>query len=135
MSKYLTYDDFVMETKKQMGKAWTEIDMHSDIISDIVSARIEKSISQEKLAEYTGLKQSAIARFESCKGYPRLDTLLKILVALDLRVKIEKDNDTEDGDLYDKVISLPRDRYSASNAYKYGKRENTTLVAEAEGCF
>lgn len=134
MSKYLTYDDFVVETKEKMGKAWTEIEMHSDIISDIVSARIEKNISQEKLAEYTGLKQSAIARFENCKGYPRLDTVLKILAALDLQIKIEQDDEERSSRTYNKIVPLHRERYSLNSTYKYENRKASTLVAQTEGC-
>jgi len=43
------------------------------IMSDIISARNEQSISQRKLAEMSGIKQPVIARMENGTNSPQLD--------------------------------------------------------------
>ena len=61
-----------------------------NIIRLIKFRRMEKGYSQRYLASITGIKQSAIARFESNKVSPRLDTLIVILRALELKINIQK---------------------------------------------
>lgn len=53
------------------------------IINSLVKQRHEKNMTQEDLANACHLTQSVIARLESKKSIPRLDTLLKIANALD----------------------------------------------------
>ena len=50
--------------------------------------RKEKGISQKKLEELSGVKQPAIARMESLKSTPQIDTLLKILAPLGYTLSI-----------------------------------------------
>jgi len=52
--------------------------------------RLEKGYSQRDLANITGIKQSAIARLETKDLIPRLDTLLVILRALDLKLNLQR---------------------------------------------
>lgn len=58
------------------------IELESDIIVKMAQAREEKGISQRELAKMSGVKQPAIARIESLKTNPQLDTLLKLLIPL-----------------------------------------------------
>jgi transcriptional regulator with XRE-family HTH domain len=59
-------------------------------IADQVSARRrELGLSQLDLAALTGTTQSAIARLESGKRPPRIDTLLRIASALDADLGVE----------------------------------------------
>lgn len=59
-----------------------ESDLRVAIIGEMVKARQEKGISQKKLEELSGVKQPIIARMETGKTSPRLDTVLKVLGAL-----------------------------------------------------
>lgn len=59
-----------------------ESDLRVAIIGELIKARKEKGLSQKQLEELSGVKQSAIARLESEKAVPQLDTLLKLLVPL-----------------------------------------------------
>ncbi|MDR1702537.1 MAG: helix-turn-helix transcriptional regulator [Sporomusaceae bacterium] len=52
------------------------------LFNKIVERRITLKISQQELAERTGLTQSAVARFEACGVMPRIDTVEKIAQAL-----------------------------------------------------
>lgn len=65
-----------------------ESDIRVAIISEIIKARNDKKISQKKLEELSGVKQPIIARLETGKTNPRLDTLIKILKPLGKTIKI-----------------------------------------------
>lgn len=64
-----------------------EIELLAHITSTFVMRRKELGITQVELAEKVGMKQSAIARFERGDHMPKLDTVLKIAVALGLTCK------------------------------------------------
>lgn len=63
----------------------------ADIISEYVKTREEKGLTQGELAELVGIKQSAISRLESLKAIPQLDTMLRILKPLGLRLAVVKE--------------------------------------------
>lgn len=62
------------------------------IIDKLIEERHIKGLTQKELAIATGLTQSVIARMESKKAVPQLDTLLKITSALDCNVEIVRTN-------------------------------------------
>ena len=59
-----------------------ESDMRVAIMSELIEARNEKGISQKKLEEMSGVSQPVIARMETGKTSPQLDTVLKVLASL-----------------------------------------------------
>lgn len=59
------------------------------LASQLAQARHRKKLSQQELAEKTGMKQSHISSIENARGNPTLDTLLKIVGALDANLMIE----------------------------------------------
>ncbi|MFK8243107.1 MULTISPECIES: helix-turn-helix domain-containing protein [unclassified Facklamia] len=59
-----------------------ESDMRVAIMSELIKTRNEKGISQKKLEELSGVSQPVIARMETGKTSPQLDTVLKILASL-----------------------------------------------------
>lgn len=58
------------------------------VINTLISQRKEKGMTQNDLAKASGLTQSVIARLESKKATPQLDTLLKVAFALDCDIAI-----------------------------------------------
>lgn len=54
----------------------------SHIIDSLIEQRHNKGMTQRDLAEASSLTQSVIARLESKKATPQLDTLLKVASAL-----------------------------------------------------
>lgn len=66
----------------------TASDLRAAIMCELVDARTEKGISQKKLETLSGVKQPVIARMETGTTSPRLDTVLKVLVALGKTLKI-----------------------------------------------
>jgi len=58
------------------------------IIDKLIEQRKSKGMTQKDLARATDLTQSVIARMESKKAVPQLDTLLKVVTALDCNLEI-----------------------------------------------
>ena len=61
----------------------------SDIIFKLSDARIKKGMTQRQLAEASGIRQSAIARMESLRTIPRLDTVIRIAQCLGVQLNVE----------------------------------------------
>ena len=66
---------------------WRQVEENGEqvfaaIVGDMIRARKEQGISQRKLGELAGVKQSVIARIETGKTAPTLETMMKILVPL-----------------------------------------------------
>ncbi|MCR4609761.1 MAG: helix-turn-helix domain-containing protein [Eubacterium sp.] len=61
-----------------------EAEAWAAIISAVIKRRNELGLSQRDLAELCGMPQSSVARIESNKTMPKLDTLIKILYKLGL---------------------------------------------------
>ena len=59
-----------------------ESDMRVAIMSELIEARHKQGISQKKLEELSGVSQPVIARMETGKTSPQLDTVLKVLASL-----------------------------------------------------
>ena len=58
------------------------------LIGKMIEAREAKGLSQRKLAELSGVKQPAIARLETLRAKPQIDTLFKILHPLGYTIEI-----------------------------------------------
>ncbi len=59
------------------------------VINQLTEERVRQGLSQRDLEKRCGLRQSAIARMESIKSIPRLDTVMKVADALGLELKLE----------------------------------------------
>ncbi len=60
----------------------------SELVSDIIAERERRGWSQSKLAEMAGIKQSQLSRMEQLKALPQLDTLIKVLKPLNLKLSL-----------------------------------------------
>ncbi|MBN2094214.1 MAG: helix-turn-helix transcriptional regulator [Candidatus Zambryskibacteria bacterium] len=60
-----------------------------EILKAIIKARAKKKMSQRELAEKIGVKQSALARFESGRSNPTLGFLKKVVSGLGLTVTVK----------------------------------------------
>lgn len=63
-------------------------DQCEKIINDLIVRRTELGWTQKDLAQAAKLTQSAVARMESKKAVPQLDTLIKVLSALGCKLEI-----------------------------------------------
>lgn len=60
----------------------------SAIIDRLIEERHKKGLTQKELASAASLTQSVIARLESKKATPQLDTLLKVASALGCSLEV-----------------------------------------------
>lgn len=65
-----------------------ESDLHAELIAAMVQARKEQGLTQRELEARSGVKQPQIARME--RGYvsPQVDTMLKVLAAMGMKLAI-----------------------------------------------
>ena len=73
--------NFTEEEEKEMAQ-------ERAIIQKIIDTRKSKKITQTELSRKSGVKQPVIARMEKGVNSPQLNTLIKILNALDCKIKI-----------------------------------------------
>ena len=85
---YVTLDQMHRELMKKKGfrDAYESLELEDRVIHAMIRARIGKKLSQAQLAKKANMHQSAVARFESGGSNPRLDTLVRVATALDVRL-------------------------------------------------
>lgn len=85
----------MIKNNPAIGRRWEEVqeklftpeeiresDLRVAVRLELIKARQEKGISQKKLEQLSGVSQPVIARMESGKTSPQLDTVLKVLASL-----------------------------------------------------
>ena len=88
MSTWEDYKNHVKATDHAIKGDIGIIEELTNLISSIIAKRNELGMSQRDLAAECGLPQSSVARIESFKTIPKLDTLLKLMRALKLKLQI-----------------------------------------------
>ena len=88
MKNYKTFDEMFHDNECVSPEEREQINFQVSLIGKMIEAREKKGLSQRKLAELSGVKQPAIARLESMKATPQIDTLLKILAPLGYTLSI-----------------------------------------------
>ena len=87
---WLTWNEHKKELMKDPGvrKAYQEFQPEFAIIREIIRARVERGITQKKIAVKMKTKQSAISRLESGRANPSLNFLKRLATALGGTLKI-----------------------------------------------
>jgi len=83
-----TYSDYMNDESRVSPAERERINFEISLIGKMVEAREEKGLSQRELANISGVKQPAIARLESMKATPQIDTLFKVLHPLGYTIEI-----------------------------------------------
>ena len=65
-----------------------EIRQMAQLVARIIERRQALGLTQRQLAELAGLKQEAVARLESARTMPRVDTLLRVSNSLNLQLSL-----------------------------------------------
>lgn len=73
------YDFFIEQEKNNVKQS---------IIDSYISLRKARGITQQEIAERTGMKRTNIARIESGKSIPTIEVLVKLAAALDMELKV-----------------------------------------------
>ena len=83
-----TITDYLNDEKRVSPAERERINFEVALIGKLIEAREEKGLSQRELAEISGIKQPAIARLESMRSTPQIDTLFKVLLPLGYTIEI-----------------------------------------------
>jgi len=83
-----TYSDYMNDETRVSPAERERINFEIALIGKMIEAREEKGLTQRELAEISGIKQPAIARIESLKTTPQIDTLFKVLYPLGYTIEI-----------------------------------------------
>ena len=83
-----TFSDYMNDEARVSPAERERINFEVALIGKMIEAREEKGLSQRELAEISGVKQPAIARLETLKTTPQIDTLFKVLYPLGYTIEI-----------------------------------------------
>lgn len=82
MKEISTLADYMNDETRVSLEERQRINFQVELIGKIIEAREQRGYSQRDLAKLSGVKQPAIARLESMKSTPQIDTVLKLLAPL-----------------------------------------------------
>ena len=82
MRTWNDYKQHIKEVEPDGKNRIEEMETIAAIISALIEQRNALGYSQRQLAEMCNIPQSSIARIESCKTVPNLETLIKIMKPL-----------------------------------------------------
>ena len=88
MKSAKTFAEYMNDETRVTPAEKEKINFEVELIGKMIEAREEKGLSQRQLAEICGVKQPAIARLESMKTTPQIDTLFKVLNPLGYTISI-----------------------------------------------
>jgi len=88
MKNWNDYKEHVKDIDEKSKREIEEIEELAAIVSAIVDRRSEMGLSQRDLAEICGIPQSSVARIETFKTYPNVETLIKIMQPLGLKLTV-----------------------------------------------
>ena len=112
-TEYTTFNDLWNDKDFLNDEDKARIEFEAALIGKLIEVRDSKGVTQQELAQLTGLKQSAIARLESMKSTPQIDTLFKILNPLGYTLAIVPDPAAEKrGILSNQVLAESRSPYN-----------------------
>ena len=83
----MSFDEYYDKNVSKDDK--NEIEFQTELIGKLIEIRNSKKITQRKLAQICNVKQPEIARIESFKCSPQINTLIKLLIPLGYTLKIE----------------------------------------------
>ena len=87
-NKINTFDDYMADNERVNSAEREQILFEAALIGKLIEAREKKGLSQRELSRLSGVKQPAIARLESMKVSPQIDTLFKVLNPLGYTIQI-----------------------------------------------
>ena len=88
MKTWNDYKEHVKAIDPKGKKDIEELEALASIVSAIIEKRNELGLSQRELASICGIPQSSVARIETFKTIPNLDTVLKIMQPLGLKLSV-----------------------------------------------
>ncbi len=88
MKTWNDYKEYVKSVDDKSRRQMEEIEEISVIVGAIIEQRQALGLSQRELSLRCGIPQSSVARIETLKTVPNLETVLKIMQPLGLRLTV-----------------------------------------------
>ena len=88
MKNWKNFKSNIKKTNKVIARDIAEMEEMADIVSKICKKREAMGITQRELAKLCNVPQSTVARIETYKTSPTLETLIKITRELGLKVAV-----------------------------------------------
>jgi len=88
----MNFDDFMNEIGENTVETET-IRQIARMVSDIVKRRKMLGLTQNDVAQKAGLSQAQVARLENSSQIPRVDTLIKVAIALGMNIQLKETNE------------------------------------------
>ena len=88
MRTWDNYKEHVKNIDMEAKKDIEEAESLAEIVGAMISQRNDMGISQRELAAMCNMPQSSVARIESMKTTPNLDTILKLFEPLGLALTV-----------------------------------------------
>jgi ribosome-binding protein aMBF1 (putative translation factor) len=88
MKSWEDYKNHIKENDPEGKKDIDEIEELAEIVGAMIDKRNDLGISQRELADKCGIPQSSVARIETFKTTPNLDTLIKLFDVLGLKLNV-----------------------------------------------
>jgi len=87
------FDDYYFDDNNVSPSLRAKIEFEVDLIGKLIEAREQMGFTQAQLAEAAGIKQSAVARMETLKATPQIDTLFKVLTPIGYKLAIVRNEE------------------------------------------
>ncbi len=94
MRTWNDYKDYVKRLDPENKKDMEEVEAIASIVGAVIQQRNELGITQRDLAVLCNIPQSSVARIESFRTIPNLDTLIKIMRPLGLKLIVAQSDCT-----------------------------------------
>lgn len=88
LTRWEEYEKKLLE-KKSFKKVAHELEYEYVLAKNLIQLRIKNKLSQQELAQKSGMKQPVISRIETGATKPTLSTLERIAKALGVRLEIK----------------------------------------------
>lgn len=75
-------EDFEVLVERQKER------VKKQILTSYINLRKERGITQQEIADRTGIKRTNVARIESGRNAPTIEVLVKLAAALDMELEI-----------------------------------------------
>ena len=75
-------EDFEVLVERQKER------VKNQILTSYINLRKERGVTQQEIADRTGIKRTNVARIESGRNAPTIEVLVKLAAALDMELEI-----------------------------------------------
>ncbi|MGC5773629.1 helix-turn-helix domain-containing protein [Paenibacillus pabuli] len=94
-----TWKDLKSELTYRSKDELEVISQMAIIVNGLTNKRIELNLTQRELAKMAGMTQAQIARLETSYSVPSLETIMKVAVALGIKIGIVESINEQSGAL------------------------------------